>query len=211
MLVILWIYFCSTKASLFWISSYSYWSVLLYPVFEVQSTPSAALHPSVQSSAKPPFCEMMQLECLPVSCNHFSGSLKSKDRMYWIWTKGRWKRLRKVQVIFSVFSMREEDIVNRLMYCTTMISSKKGRGNYSRKLINMYKAPINVLCLYDWCKLKTCWAKIFRNKGKRTGRSVAILINNKRIICLFFVVHKAITCCSDWLNASALLWLLISL
>jgi len=45
-----------------------------------------------------PFCEMTQLGYLPVSCIHFSGSVKSKGWRYCIWTKGRWKRLWKVQV-----------------------------------------------------------------------------------------------------------------
>lgn len=98
----------------FWISfsDYPYWFVLLYPVFFNYSLllqHFSHVCSTVPSLAPlfhlPPFlCEKMQLEYLPVNCNHFCGSDGSRDYMYCAWTRGRGKSLKKISILSTFFN-----------------------------------------------------------------------------------------------------------
>lgn len=82
-------------------SDYSYWIVLLYPVFffliavhSCSTSPICVVQCQALPLSRPLFfCEMMQLEYLPFNCNHFSGRDESRGYIYCARARGRWKSL----------------------------------------------------------------------------------------------------------------------
>lgn len=132
MLLILCIYFSSPSSSHFELvfliilidtalSCFFNYSLLLQHFSHLCSTV-----PSPAPLLPPPFflCEKMQLEYLPVNCNHFSGSDGSRDCMYCAWTRGKGKSLKKTQILSAFFS---EDRSRELGKCIIWLFSHKRR------------------------------------------------------------------------------------